>query len=249
MRNLLLLSTLAFLPGCAEDLPLIEIGDLQGVPIGGVLTASSSQAGSTLAQEKLAAAESPPAGDTAETASEPLAAKAKNLIAPPSTGTPDVLASTVTSLDELENGKTEEANDEDEEILLVGFDTLADFEYEVPTTEEVEKGTHKKGQIPEDVLSLDGKRIEIEGYMVPMEVEKGMVKSFVLSRSLAGCCFGDWPILNEWVDVVMKPGEGAEYVPYAPVLVVGRLTVSEAVDEYGVLSIYRMVAETVEDPW
>jgi hypothetical protein len=85
--------------------------------------------------------------------------------------------------------------------------------------------------------------------MIPIEVEKGKVQSFILSRTLSGCCFGDMPNIQEWVDVKMMPDHDADYVPYAPVLVIGRISVGEQVDEYGITSLYRMAAESVEDPW
>lgn len=136
-----------------------------------------------------------------------------------------------------------------DEILLVNFDDLADFDYEPPTIDEIENGSERPQQIPDEILELDRHRVEVEGYMVPMEVEKGKVKSFILSRTLSGCCFGDMPNILEWIDVRMAEGKSADYVPYAPVLVIGRLSVGEVVDEYGITSVYRMTAESVEDPW
>lgn len=137
----------------------------------------------------------------------------------------------------------------DEEVVLLNFDDLADFDYTPPTLEEIENGTERPEQVPAEVLAYDKRIVEIEGYMIPIEVEKGKVQSFILSRTLSGCCFGDMPNIQEWVDVKMEEGQDADYIPYAPVLVIGKISVGEQVDEYGITSLYRMTAESVEDPW
>ncbi len=139
--------------------------------------------------------------------------------------------------------------DPDEEVLQLNFDDMADFEYTPPTLDEIDEGTLRPNQIPDSVLAFNNKVVEIEGYMIPIEVEQGKVQSFILSRTLSGCCFGDMPNIQEWVDVKMQEDRDADYIPYAPVLVIGRISVGEVVDEYGITSLYRMIAESVEDPW
>lgn len=139
--------------------------------------------------------------------------------------------------------------DPDEEVQLMNFDDMADFDYTAPTLDEIEGGTERPQQVPAEILAFDNALVEIEGYMIPIEVEQGKVRSFILSRTLSGCCFGDMPNIQEWVDVKMQDGTDADYIPYAPVLVIGRMSVGELVDEYGITSLYRMTAESVEDPW
>ena len=139
--------------------------------------------------------------------------------------------------------------DPNEEVQILNFDDMADFDYTAPTLDEIDNGTKRPEQIPAELLAYDNTLVEIEGYMIPIEVEDGKVQSFILSRTLSGCCFGDMPNIQEWVDVKMQEGTSADYIPYAPVLVIGRISIGETVDEYGITSLYRMTAESVEDPW
>ena len=165
--------------------------------------------------------------------------------------TTDALANAAPADADSEEDAAEDAESEpvSDELVVVNFDDLSDFDYEPPTIDEIESGVERPQQIPDEILALDKRQVEVEGYMIPMDVEDGEVLTFILSRTLAGCCFGDMPNILEWVDVRMVAGETADYVPYAPVLVTGRLYVGESVDEYGITSVYRMTAETVEDPW
>lgn len=139
--------------------------------------------------------------------------------------------------------------DPNEEVQLMNFDDMADFDYTAPTLDEIDNATERPEQVPAEILAFNNALVEIEGYMIPIEVEQGKVRSFILSRTLSGCCFGDMPNIQEWVDVRMQDGTDADYIPYAPVLVIGRMSVGELVDEYGITSLYRMTAESVEDPW
>ena len=99
---------------------------------------------------------------------------------------------------------------------------------------------------PDRVRALDGQRVGIVGFMIPLEWGEDRVPQFLLVRDLMSCCFGGAPMADEWVEVTMA-AEAAEYVAYRPVLVVGRLEVAAFEDDWGfAVGCYRLRAESSE---
>lgn len=86
---------------------------------------------------------------------------------------------------------------------------------------------HRLEDLPQWVRDLEGQQVEIEGFMVPIEFEDGLVREYVLSRYVSGCCFGLVPAPNELVDVSMVGEEGADYESYLPVVAIGSFHVTD----------------------
>lgn len=133
----------------------------------------------------------------------------------------------------------------------VSFQTLAGYKYVEPVPREGAKPEETeaqriKDQIPPDVKALNGKKVTVEGWMVPMQVDDdGGVQSFVLVKTQPECCFGDTQAMNEWIDVTMPAGRKAEFNVDRPITVSGNLEVGEKMEDGFVLSIYRMTADRV----
>lgn len=133
-----------------------------------------------------------------------------------------------------------------EGALPVSFRDLASFEYDLPEAKIVPG--KKKPDIPDSVRAWSGKKVKIEGYMIPLKFGAGKVTEFLLSSQPFGCCFGGIPMVNEMVEVVMPKGQGAPSIPDRLITVRGTLTVGEKTDAMGyLLSIYQIKAEAVED--
>ena len=258
MKRLVLLSTLLACAACSDPIPEIGPGPFRGALMEPLFVEPLPVSPQDLTED-VEVATAPPRVETNEAEDAPvLEERPAEIVATDPTPeltteeTPEFEESTTESFDESDataEEETDASDADDDEVQLLNFDDLADFEYTPPTLEEIENGTERPEQVPASVIAFDGKVVEIEGYMIPIEVEQGKVQSFILSRTLSGCCFGDMPNIQEWVDVKMEEGESADYIPYAPVLVIGRISVGEQVDEYGITSLYRMTAESVEDPW
>jgi len=60
--------------------------------------------------------------------------------------------------------------------------------------------------VPEKILALSGKRVAIDGYMMPLAYEAGGAKKFLLMKNQYGCCFAQTPKVNEWIEVTMQDG-------------------------------------------
>ena len=56
-------------------------------------------------------------------------------------------------------------------------------------------------QISPRIEAMDGKRVEIEGFMLPLDMSEGNLRTFMLLKDQMACCFGNMPRLNEWVYV------------------------------------------------
>lgn len=128
--------------------------------------------------------------------------------------------------------------------LDLTFDDLASYRYEYP-----EDGKNpKKDQIPAKVLGLDGKRIAIKGFMIPLKNDGENVVEFVLVRNQNACCFGIVPAMNEWIHVKMDPEQVAPYAIDIPITVFGELDIGEAYENELLMSIYRLQSNRVVEP-
>lgn len=135
---------------------------------------------------------------------------------------------------------------------FVGWDVLAGFEYQLPEIEvlnEIED-TGELGDLEErfplEVVELEGRYVELEGYMVPYEYDEEGIVSFTLVRDQAMCCYGGAFRTNHFVEVVMANDGRAEPADLDPIAVTGTLQIGEVAESGYVLSLYRMLADEVE---
>lgn len=128
--------------------------------------------------------------------------------------------------------------------LILGFDMLGGYEY-IPQPAGIPLEKLPK-QIPDALLAYDGKRVQVSGFMLPIDVgEDGDVHMFFLMRDLASCCFGGTPKMNEWVLVEAGSGFRTKYTGYAAIAVTGRIAIGEKVEYGRVTSIYRVEGEAI----
>lgn len=117
------------------------------------------------------------------------------------------------------------------EYARVGFDQLAAMEYYPEFPDEGEKKTVRKKTdyletfVPATVLGLNGKSVEIPGYMLPTSIEGDKVREFLLMADTESCCYGVMPALNAFVFARAK--EGVNLFDNVPVRIRGKLTVEE----------------------
>lgn len=56
-------------------------------------------------------------------------------------------------------------------------------------------------QISPQIQAMNGKKVEVEGFMLPLDMSEGNLRTFMLLKDQMACCFGNIPRLNEWVYV------------------------------------------------
>ena len=131
------------------------------------------------------------------------------------------------------------------------FGTLGSYYYELPNLDDVPKGASMpkmKQQIPQPIKNFSGKKVAVQGFMVPLKLEKGAAKSFLLVKDQSLCCYGRVPRMNEWISVKMSGDKATKFIGDQPVTVFGKLDVGEEIEQGEVLSIYRMDADDVAGP-
>lgn len=159
-------------------------------------------------------------------------------------------ASSVTP-EQLASAQLPAAAVEDNGYKHVTFDFLADYDYEMadPLAAAKARAAGESDadtqRIPRVVRELDGSDVAVQGFMVPIKLEQGGVKTFLLVRNQMMCCFGIMPKLNEWIYVKMKNDKPGKFVPDFPVTVSGRLSVGEEIKNGRVVSLYRMEADAI----
>ena len=134
-----------------------------------------------------------------------------------------------------------------------GFDKLAGFNaivtYEVVDADKpgFYYAPRLTTPIPDAVKALDGRKVEVTGFMLPLRQEQGLVTEFILLRNQSLCCFGRPPKINEWVHVRMKDG-GVKTVMDQPVTISGKLQVAQYKENKTLLGIYQMDGEKMTGP-
>ena len=132
----------------------------------------------------------------------------------------------------------------DDKPIALSFAKIASFRYLPPTPVKGQKPVARKDAIPDDIRALDGKKVNIEGYCIPIDFDKGKMTAFVLSRVMFGCCYGDTPRITELIKIVRADGKPIEYFPM--VRVSGAFEVGEEFDDEGyVESVFRIKADKV----
>ena len=138
----------------------------------------------------------------------------------------------------------------DSEYTTVTFDTLAGFFYLAPDADGLpsEASAGRKNQIPAPIRAFNGKKIAVQGFMMPLKVEKGGCKAFLLVRDQGICCFRRTPRMNEWISVSMKGEQTARLITDQPITIFGTLSVGELIENGTVTSVYRLVADELSGP-
>jgi hypothetical protein len=100
-------------------------------------------------------------------------------------------------------------------------------------------------QIPADIRAMSGTRITIEGYVVPLDYDKGYVLKFIMLAAPLACCFAEAPPMNRWITVSNAAKLDFEYGKYNVIRVSCVFDVGEETREGYVVGIYRLKAEKI----
>lgn len=100
------------------------------------------------------------------------------------------------------------------------------------------------GTIPDDVKALSGGQVRLRGFMIPLDQARRITR-FALVPDLFSCCFGQPPGLQHTIIVRCPAGMAVSYYP-DEIIVAGRLTVAEKVEDGFVVSLFEMEASSVK---
>ena len=133
------------------------------------------------------------------------------------------------------------------EVLALGFDKLSSFQYTLldagtgATPEQIAEHM-KKDQVPAWIHAYDNQRVVLTGYMMPLQIENGRSKKFVMMRDVTTCCYGAVPNMNDYLVVTMK-GPGIEVVQDVPVELLGTFRTEQKYEGGYVVSLFVMDCE------
>jgi hypothetical protein len=100
--------------------------------------------------------------------------------------------------------------------------------------------------IPATITTLDGKRVELVAYMMPLtEVEKA--KEFLLVPYLWGCCYGEPPAVNHMLVARMPAGKTAK-CEMDEMKVRGVFHCDEIREDGYLVALYRIDVEDIVKP-
>jgi hypothetical protein len=133
------------------------------------------------------------------------------------------------------------------------FDVLADFPAGTPNMDpRIDprlRAKMLKVDVPDRVQVLNGQKISVVGFMIPMTMDKEGVYSFILAQSQMTCCYGMVPKFNQWIYVTMDPGKTTSQLMDVPITVFGTLSVGMKLDKDSMgWCLYRMTSDKVDMP-
>ena len=120
------------------------------------------------------------------------------------------------------------------EVLSLQIKDLGNFDYD----------PDKGGNIPADVLALNGATIRLNGFMIPIDQAEN-ITSFALVPSLFACCFGQPPQVQHTVVCKAPNGKAVGYYP-DELLVEGKLKVEEKRDDGFIVSVFEVDVSSVK---
>lgn len=128
--------------------------------------------------------------------------------------------------------------------LKVGFDRLGAFPFITrdPADNPGAPADTGESQIPAVIKKLNGKKVIVTGFMLPVKMDNGIMTEFLLMRDRSMCCYGFVPAVNQWIVVTMAKG-GVQPVMDVPVSFRGTLHVGAMFENGYMTAIYALDGE------
>lgn len=133
------------------------------------------------------------------------------------------------------------------DYATLSFDTLSQFNIDLNDLAAIGSMTEAQyaaSKIPAEIKKLDGTKVCIPAYMLPLRFEDDGVVEFLGMANTNSCCYGGEPRLTEIILVTMKQGT-AKSMMDAPLLLFGTLRVEPVVTDGFVTAVYAMECDRV----
>jgi hypothetical protein len=139
------------------------------------------------------------------------------------------------------------------EYEVLSFDRLF-FKYQPPTDVEHADGTITKSSgkpipIPPEIKALNGKRVAVRGFVIPLETDGKNIKTFLFADQLLTCLFCMGLGYDQWIMGTAVNGKGfhlSDEQYEEAMTVYGILEIGERYQEGQLESIYRIKAEGLQ---
>ena len=136
--------------------------------------------------------------------------------------------------------------------LRVPFSFLGDYWLDEPDWRQLADSEYVDSlsydtEIPDKIKQLDEKKVAITGFMLPIDVDKGKVKRFLLLKSTMSCCFGVAPRINEVIYVEYPKKRKIQTVMDMPITVFGKLSVGQQFrEDLMLMGVYQLELDEVK---
>ena len=138
------------------------------------------------------------------------------------------------------------------DYLRVPFSFLGDYWLDEPDWRQLADSEYIASlsydtEIPNKIKQLNEKKVAITGFMLPIDVDKGKVKRFLLLKSTMSCCFGVAPRINEVIYVEYPKKQKIQTVMDMPITVFGKLSVGQQFrEDLMLMGVYQLELDEVK---
>jgi hypothetical protein len=101
--------------------------------------------------------------------------------------------------------------------------------------------------VPAAIRAFNGRKVAIDGFMLPLDFDAGSVGEFMLNASFDMCQYGAPSLPTERIEVTMRDGRRAP-MTHRALRVFGVLTVAPRYEWGKLVGLYRIVAEAIGPP-
>ena len=150
-----------------------------------------------------------------------------------------------------EPGTVQGAQSPTETYQVLTFNMLTSYPFREPNWAKMDDPAYIASlkldeQISPRIQAMDGKRVEIEGFMLPLDMSEGNLRTFMLLRDQMACCFGNMPRLNEWVYVRVPKNKKVSVHQDVWVTLLGTLRVGAKFESEVLTGIYHLELDRLQ---
>ena len=160
-------------------------------------------------------------------------------------------------------GSSDRANQASEAVTVKGtplatethqaltFNMLTSYPFREPNWAKMEDPAYIASlklneQISPQIQAMNGKKVEIQGFMLPLDMLEGNLRTFMLLKDQMACCFGNMPRLNEWVYVRVPEKQKVSVHQDVLVTLLGTLRVGTKFEGVVLTGIYHLDLDRIQ---
>lgn len=153
----------------------------------------------------------------------------------------------------LESSTVQGASLATEAYQSLTFNMLTSYPFREPNWAKMEDPAYISSlklneQISPQIQAMNDKKVEIQGFMLPLDMLEGNLRTFMLLKDQMACCFGNIPRLNEWVYVRVPKEKKISVHQDIPITLFGTLRVGAKFEREVLTGIYHLELDRIQMP-
>ena len=151
----------------------------------------------------------------------------------------------------LESGTAQGASLATAAYQSLTFNMLTSYPFREPNWAKMEDPAYITSlkldeQISPQIQKMNGRKVEVEGFMLPLDMSEGDLRTFMLLKDQMACCFGNIPRLNEWVYVRVPKEKKVSVHQDVLVTLFGTLRVGAKFEGVVLTGIYHLELDRIQ---